>query len=132
MPVGKFRADGAEHTSATRTPVSLWPTTGSFGAVGPTPPEQTVGELLAAAETAVAQDEFGAAAHHALGHAFAMTGQTDRMIGAFAAGVELNPSDAMANNCYGAHLAWVGRAEEAFEAVTRAMSISPRDPWAFE
>ena len=37
----------------------------------------------------------------------------------------------MANNCYGAHLAWVGRSEEAIESLNRAMSISPRDPWAF-
>jgi adenylate cyclase len=95
-------------------------------------PEQTSAEMLAAAETAVALDEFGAEAHHALGHAFAMTGQTDRMIGAFREGAELNPNDAMANNCYGAHLAWVGRSEEAIERLNRAMSISPRDPWAFE
>ena len=95
-------------------------------------PEQTAEALLAAAETAVALDEFGAEAHHALGHAFAMTGQPDRMIGAFALGVEFNPSDAMANNCYGAHLAFVGRGEEAIETLTRAMAISPRDPWAFE
>jgi tetratricopeptide (TPR) repeat protein len=95
-------------------------------------PERTVEELVRAAETAVALEEFGAEAHHALGHAFAMTGQTDRMIGAFELGVEFNPSDAMANNCYGAHLAFVGRAEDAIDALTRAMSISPRDPWAFE
>jgi tetratricopeptide (TPR) repeat protein len=94
-------------------------------------PERTDEELLAAAETAVALDEFGAEAHHALGHAFAVTGQADRMIGAFALGVELNPSNAQANTCYGAHLAWVGRGEEAIEAITRAMSISPRDPRAF-
>ncbi len=99
--------------------------------LGPDSPERTVGEILAAAESAVALDEFGAEAHHALGHAFAVTGQTDRMIGAFALGVELNPSNAQANTCYGAHLAWVGRGEEAIEALTRAMSISPRDPWAF-
>jgi TolB-like protein/class 3 adenylate cyclase/Tfp pilus assembly protein PilF len=95
-------------------------------------PEQTAGAILAAAEKAVALDELGAEAHHALGHAFAVTGQTDRMLGAFALGVEFNPSDAMANNCYGAHLALVGRSEEAIEVVTHAMSISPRDPWAFE
>ncbi len=97
-------------------------------------PEQTVQELLGAAERAVALDESDAVAHHALGHAFAMTGQTDKMIGAFARGVELNPSDAMANFCHGAHLAWVGRTEEAIETLTHAMSISPRDlrAWGFQ
>jgi Tfp pilus assembly protein PilF len=95
-------------------------------------PEQTAAEMLAAAETAVSLDEFGAEAHHALGHAFAMTGQTDRMLGAFREGAELNPNDAMANNCYGAHLAWVGRSDEAIDRLSRAMAISPRDPWAFE
>jgi adenylate cyclase len=95
-------------------------------------PEQTRAEMLAAAETAVALDEFGAEAHHALGHAFAMTGQTDRMIGAFREGARLNPNDAMANNCFGAHLAWVGESDEAIKRLNQAMSISPRDPWAFE
>jgi Tfp pilus assembly protein PilF len=94
-------------------------------------PERAVEVLLEAAQKAVTLDELGAESHHALGHAFSVTGQADRMIGAFKEGVELNPSHHLANNCYGYHLAWVGRPEEAIEYITRAMSLSPRDPMAF-
>ena len=69
-----------------------------------------------------------AAAHHALGHAYAMSGRTDRMIGAFARGVELNPSDAMANNCLGAHLGQIGELDRAVEHLNRARALSPLDP----
>ena len=95
-------------------------------------PEQSFRALSAAAEKAVTLDEFSAEAHHALGHAFAASGQADRMIGAFHLGVELNPSNAMANSCYGNALALVGRSEEAIKALERAMALSPRDPWGFE
>jgi adenylate cyclase len=94
-------------------------------------PEQSFEALLEAAQKAVALDELGAEAHHALGHAFASTGQTDRMIGAFEEGAALNPSHHMTNNCYGYHLAMLGRAEEAIDSLTRAMALSPRDPLAF-
>lgn len=95
-------------------------------------PEQSFRALSAAAEKAVTLDEFSAQAHHALGHAFAASGQADRMLGAFHLGVELNPNDAMANSCYGSALALVGRSEEAIAALKRAMALSPRDPWGFE
>ena len=52
------------------------------------------------------------------------------MIGAFELGAELNPNDAMANKCLGAHLAMVGRPEEALDQIDRALSVSPRDPSA--
>jgi adenylate cyclase len=94
-------------------------------------PRRSAQASIKAAERALALDELSAEAHHALGHAFGLSGQTDRMVGAFKEGVELNPSHHLANNCYGQHLALVGRWEEAIEYLTRAMSLSPRDPVAF-
>jgi TolB-like protein/Tfp pilus assembly protein PilF len=94
-------------------------------------PDRSIQALLEFSEKAVTLDELGAESHHALGHAFAVTGQPDRMIGAFKEGAELNPSHHMANNCYGFHLAVVGEHVEAIKSLTRAMSLSPLDPLAF-
>lgn len=94
-------------------------------------PAQSVRAALDAAERAVTLDELSVEGFHALGHAFSATGQTDRMMGAFRKGVELNPSHHLANNCYGYHLAWTGHPEEAMEYIKRAMKLSPRDPLAF-
>ncbi len=94
-------------------------------------PEQAVAELLESAETAVALDVRDPFGHHALGHAYAMSGQSDRMIGAFELSAKLNPSDATASKCLGAHLALVGQSEAAIEHLDRAISISPRDPDAY-
>jgi len=91
-------------------------------------PGLSLDSLIASAERAVALDETDAAAHHALGHAYAMSGKTSRMIGAFERGVELNPSDAMANNCLGAHLGLVGDLDRAVEHLNRAVALSPQDP----
>ncbi len=91
-------------------------------------PGRSLDGLIASAERAVALGSGEPAAHHALGHAYAMSGKTSRMIGAFARGVELNPSDAMANNCLGAHLGHVGELDRAVEHLTRALALSPRDP----
>ena len=95
-------------------------------------PEQSFGAHRAAAEKAVALDEFSTQAYHALGHAFAVSGQPDRGLAALHLGLELNPNNALAHNCYGNTLALVGRSEEAIVALERAMALSPRDPWGFE
>jgi tetratricopeptide (TPR) repeat protein len=94
-------------------------------------PEESIAALVQAAERAVALDDRDGAAHHALGHAYAMSEQPDKMIASFELGAELNPSDAMATKCLGAHLAIVGRSEEAIHHLNRAIAISPRDPWMF-
>jgi tetratricopeptide (TPR) repeat protein len=104
-------------------------------------PEQSVASLLSAAQRAVeldATDASGveldatdASGHHALGHAYSMSGQSGKMIAAFQRGAELNPSDAIANKCLGAHLALVGQPEEAVRHLDRAISISPQDPRMF-
>ena len=94
-------------------------------------PNRSIHQLVRAAERAVALDDRDASAHHALGHAYSMSGRSDKMIAAFELGAELNPSDAMANKCLGAHLAIVGRSEAALRHLERAMAISPRDPWMF-
>ncbi len=93
-------------------------------------PGRSLDGLIDAAQRAVALGASDNAAHHALGHAYAMSGRTGRMIGAFTRGVELNPSDAMANNCLGAHLGQVGKTDEAVEHLNRALALSPQDPRA--
>ncbi len=93
-------------------------------------PGTALDSLIASAERAVALGGTDAAAHHALGHAYSMSGKASRMIGAFVRGVELNPSDAMANNCLGAHLGHVGELERAVEHLKRALALSPQDPRA--
>jgi adenylate cyclase len=93
-------------------------------------PGLSLDSLIASAGRAVALDGTEPLAHHALGHAYAMSGLTGRMIGAFARGVELNPSDAMANNCLGAHLGHVGELDRAVQHLNRALALSPRDPRA--
>ena len=91
-------------------------------------PGLSLDALIVSAERAVALDAMDASAHHAMDHAYAMSGKTDRMLAAFAQGVELNPSDAMANNCFGAHLGQVGDVDRAVEHLNRARALSPRDP----
>ncbi|MCZ6784161.1 MAG: tetratricopeptide repeat protein [Proteobacteria bacterium] len=91
-------------------------------------PDLSLDALILSAERAVALDPLDAAAHHALGHAYSMSGKTDRMIAAFARGTELNPSDAMANNCLGAHLGLIGEVDRAVEHLHRARALSPQDP----
>lgn len=95
-------------------------------------PEQSFKAHRAAAEKAVSLDEFSTQAHHALGHAFAVSGQPDRSLEALHLAVELNPNNALAHNCYGNTLALVGRSDEAIAELERAMALSPRDPWGFE
>ncbi len=93
-------------------------------------PGQSLDRLVAFARRAVEIDGNDASAHHALGHAYAMSGLTGRMIGAFARSVEINPSDPMANNCLGAHLGHVGETDRAIGHLRRALDLSPQDPRA--
>ena len=96
------------------------------------PEADSAGRLRITAEKAVALDDQDASAHHALGHAYALSGRPDQMIAAFELGARLNPNDASANRCLGAHLAWVGRSQEAIEHLVLARTLSPRDPWTAE
>lgn len=53
------------------------------------------------------------------------------MISSFEVGVELNPSDSIARNCYGHYLALAGQPDTAIENLETAIRISPRDPWMY-
>lgn len=91
--------------------------------------QPAIAALVKEAETAVALDPMDAFAHHALGHAYAMTGRVPESLDALARGVELNPSDAMANGCYAMQLAASNHPADAIRHVEYAMRISPKDPW---
>ncbi len=93
-------------------------------------PGRSLDRMISSAQRAIELDGTDAAAHHALGHAYSMSGLTGRMIGAFSRSVELNPSDPMANNCLGAHLGHVGELDQAVDHLRRALALSPQDPRA--
>ena len=91
--------------------------------------DATVAAAVAAAEQAIALDDRDPFAHHAMGHAYALTGKDQMSLDSFAHGNELNPSDAIANYCYGSQLAYLQQIEPAIEKFQKAILLSPRDPW---
>jgi tetratricopeptide (TPR) repeat protein len=93
--------------------------------------EDDTATLLRLAERAVQLDDNDAAAHHALGHAYELSGRQEEMIAALQRGVALNPSDSIAHSCLGRSLAYAGRSEEAIFHLEQAMRLSPQDPWTF-
>ena len=94
-------------------------------------PAEDQAMLLRLAERAVQLDDTDPATHHALGHAYALTGRRDEMFAAFERGLELNPSDSIAHSCLGRNLAFAARSEEAVAHLEQAIRLSPKDPWTF-
>ncbi len=90
-------------------------------------PEQSIQDLIEAAETAVALDDRDPSGRHALGHAYALTGERDKMIAAFDLSVELNPSSALVRSCAGESLALAGQSERAIAHLEEAIRLSPQD-----
>ncbi len=94
-------------------------------------PEETIDALVRSAERAVSLDSQDAWGHHALGHAYALTGQRESMLTAFARSVELNPSSSLVLICSGESMALAGQPDEAIEHLDEAMRLSPQDPAIF-
>jgi tetratricopeptide (TPR) repeat protein len=83
-----------------------------------------------AALSAVRADGEDPWAHLALACACAYMGMIDQSLAAFEAALRLNPNFSLAQGYYGLVLSWVGRSREGAEAVSRALRLSPRDPFS--
>ena len=69
-------------------------------------------------------------AHHALGAFYLITRRFDDSLAEFELALRLNPSFLQAQNYYATALSFCGRWEESLEAVSRAIQLSPRDPFS--
>ncbi len=91
-------------------------------------PEDSIGKVVEAAERAAMLDSHDPLSQHALGHAYALTGNRDGMIEAFNSSLELNPSSALVQICAGEGFAMAGESEAAIQHLELALRLSPRDP----
>jgi adenylate cyclase len=91
-------------------------------------PAETVGQVIQAAQRAVAQDDKDPLAQLSLGLAYNLSGQQEQSIAALEFAVELNPSLALGNLMLGSFLGLAGRAEEGLEYLHKGIRLSPQDP----
>ncbi|CAN7749777.1 winged helix-turn-helix domain-containing tetratricopeptide repeat protein [Bradyrhizobium sp. LjRoot220] len=78
---------------------------------------------------AVRADSEDAWAHYALGGVYLITRRFDDSIAEFELALRLNPNFSQAQNYYAAALGFCGRWQEAIGAASRAIRLSPRDPF---
>jgi TolB-like protein/cytochrome c-type biogenesis protein CcmH/NrfG len=69
-------------------------------------------------------------AHNALGHVYLFARRFDDSLAEFELALRLNPSFALAQGYYGLSLSYSGRWEDADAAASRALRLSPRDPYS--
>jgi adenylate cyclase len=91
-------------------------------------PERSVGELVRAADRAVALDAGSWGAQLAFGVASSVTGQQEKATAALELAVELNPSSAGAYTMLGITLATAGNVDQGITNIEKAIRLSPRDP----
>ena len=90
-------------------------------------PDASVAELVQSAERAVAIDGDNGLSQHALGHAYALTGNREGMILAFKRTLELDPSSALGRICVGEGFAMAGESDASIEVLNQALRLSPKD-----
>jgi TolB-like protein len=81
-----------------------------------------------AALAAIRADYEDSWAHYALAGVHLLKRRFDDSLTEFELALRLNPNFSMAQGIYGLPLAFCGRWEEAIEAASRALRMSPRDP----
>lgn len=92
---------------------------------------QTISDIVErTALAAVRADSEDPWAHHALGAFYLITRRFDDSLAEFELALRLNPSFLQAQNYYATALSFCGRWEESLEAVSRAIQLSPRDPFS--
>ena len=69
-------------------------------------------------------------AHYALGCVHLLLRRFDDSLAEFELALTLNPNFALAQSVYGLALAFCGRWEDAYAAASRAVRLSPRDPFS--
>jgi len=83
-----------------------------------------------AALKAIRADSEDPWAHHALACVYLFTRHFDDALAEFETALALNPNFAFAQAYHGLALSYCGRWEEAAEAASRALRLSPRDPFS--
>ena len=91
-------------------------------------PQDSIAEVVHSAEQAVLADNQNGDSQHALGHAYALTGNREGMIQAFKASLELNPNSPSGQICAGEGFAMAGESDAAIETLDRFVRLSPKDP----
>ena len=91
-------------------------------------PDYSIAQIVKSAERAVVLENQNASSQHALGHAYALTGNREGMIQAFKASLELDPSSSLGQICAGEGFAMAGESDTAIEVLDRNLLSSPRDP----
>ncbi len=93
-------------------------------------PEDSIAQIVQSAERAVVLDSQNGRSQHALGHAYALTGNRAGMIQAFKTSLELDPSSSLGRICAGEGLAIAGESDTAIEVLDRNLQLSPKDSLA--
>src|SRR5690242_18747494 len=83
-----------------------------------------------AAVAAIRADSEDPWAHHALGNVHLFTRRFDDSLAEFELALRLNPNFSLAQGYYGLTLSYCGRWQEGDLAASRALRLSPRDPFA--
>ncbi len=83
-----------------------------------------------AAHAAIRADGEDPWAHYALGNVYLFTRRFDNSLAEFELALQLNPNFSLAQGYYGLALAYCGRWQEADLAASRALRLSPRDPFS--
>jgi TolB-like protein/cytochrome c-type biogenesis protein CcmH/NrfG len=83
-----------------------------------------------AALAAIRADSEDPWAHHALGCVYLFTRRFDDSLAEFELALRLNPNFSLAQGFYGLTLSYCSRWEEADRAASRALRLSPRDPFS--
>ncbi len=91
-------------------------------------PDPHIESLLATADRAVTLDPRNPHAQHAIGHAYALQGERDRMLAAYRRARELSPYSTLILTCSGEGMAMAGEHEEALGILTEAIKLGPNDP----
>lgn len=91
-------------------------------------PQTSISSLLEASERAVTLDARNPHAQHAMGHAYALKGDREKMLSAYRRARELSPFSTLVLTCSGEGMAMAGEHEEALEVLEDAIQLGPNDP----
>jgi adenylate cyclase len=89
---------------------------------------ESIAELERAAQRAAELDPKNSYGQLALGYAYSVTGQRERMLAACKLAVQLNPSLPAPYRMLGFELAMAARADEAISTIEKAMRLDPHSP----
>ena len=91
-------------------------------------PEPTIEALLQTSQKAVSLDPQNPQAQHAIGHAYALTGEREKMLASYRRASELSPHSTLVLLCSGEGMAMAGEHEEAKLLLEEAVQLGANDP----